>query len=55
MTITYAIWQGSSLLSVNNIATSAKEMDSVIDSLNASHTARVSKYHANVQKVEVKA
>lgn len=54
MTITYAIWQGSNLLSINNIANTIKEMDSIITTLNTSDTAKVSKYHANVQKVEVK-
>ena len=53
MTITYAIWQGSSLLSVNNIATSIKDVDKIIAELNASDVAKKVKFSANIQKVEV--
>ena len=53
MTITYAIWQGSSLLSVNNIATSIKDVDKIIAELNDSDVAKKVKFSANIQKVEV--
>lgn len=53
MTITYAIWQGSSLLSVNNIATNIKDVDKVIAELNSSDVASKVKFSANIQKVEV--
>ena len=52
MTITYSIWQGSSLLSVNNTATDVKVIDHLIDSLNASNLANKVKFSANVMKVE---
>jgi hypothetical protein len=54
MTITYSIWQGSTLLSVNNVAHEAKAIDHLIDSLNASNLANKVKFSANVMKVEVK-
>ena len=53
MTITYSIWQGSTLLSVNNIAHEAKAIDHLIDTLNASNLASKVKFSANVMKVEV--
>ena len=53
MTITYAIWQGSSLLSVNNIATSIKDVDKIIAELNDSDVAKKVKFSANIQKIEV--
>ena len=54
MTITYAIWQGSSLLSINNTATNIKDVDKVISELNSSDVASKVKFSANVQKIEVK-
>jgi hypothetical protein len=54
MTITYAIWQGSRLLSIDNSATNPKEIDAIIEQLNASNLAKTVKFSANVQRVEVK-
>jgi len=53
MTITYAIWQGSNLLSINNIATNIKDVDKIIKELNDSDVASKVKFSANIQKVEV--
>jgi len=53
MTITYAIWQGSNLLSVNNIATSMKDVDKIIAEINDSDVAKKVKFSANIQKIEV--
>ena len=53
MTITYSIWQGHFLLSVNNIATSIKDVDKVIAEINDSDVAKKVKFHANIQKIEV--
>ena len=53
MKITYAIWQGSRLLSIDNEATSMKDVDSVIATLNDSDVAKKIKFAANIQKVEV--
>ncbi len=54
MTITYSIWQGSRLLSIDNVAHEIKAIDHLIDSLNASDLGKKTKFHANVMKVEVK-
>lgn len=53
MTITYAIWQGSRLLSIDNVAHEMKAIDHLIDSLNASDLAKKVKFTANVMKIEV--
>ena len=53
MKITYAIWQGSRLLSVGNEATSLKDVDSIIKELNNSDVASKIKFHANIQEVKV--
>jgi len=53
MTITYAIWQGSNLLSINNIANNIKDVDKVIAELNSSEIGKRVKFVANIQKVEV--
>jgi hypothetical protein len=53
MTITYAIWQGSNLLSINNIATNIKDVDKVITELNSSDVAKKVRFSANIQKIEV--
>lgn len=52
MTITYSIWQGSRLLSIDNKATDPKEIDQLIHSLNESELGKVKKFHANVQDVK---
>ena len=54
MTITYSIWQGMNLLSVDNIATDAKEIDHLINSLNKSDLGKKAKFSACVRKIEVK-
>ena len=53
MNITYAIWQGSNLLSVNNSATSLKEVDKIIAELNTSNTAKTLKYVASIREIKV--
>jgi len=53
MTITYSIWQGSNLLSINNIANNIKDVDKVIAELNTSDVANKVKFSANIMKVEV--
>lgn len=53
MTITYSIWQGSRLLSIDNIANDIKEVDHLIDSLNASTLGQKVKFSANVQGIKV--
>jgi hypothetical protein len=54
MTITYSIWQGSRLLSIDNIANNIKDVDKVIAELNDSTIAKQVKFSANIMKVEVK-
>ena len=53
MTITYSIWQGSNLLSINNIANNIKDVDKVIAELNSSEVAKRVKFSANIMKEEV--
>lgn len=53
MTITYSIWQGSRLLSIDNIATEIKAIDHLIASLNESELGKKTKFSANIQKIEV--
>ena len=50
MTITYSIWQGSSLLSVDNKATNADEILKVMEELNKLGKG----FTYNVRGVEVK-
>lgn len=52
MTITYSIWQGSRLLSIDNTATDPKEIDALIASLNESELGKKTKFAANVQDVK---
>ena len=54
MTITYSIWQGSRLLSIDNIANNIKDVDKAIAELNTSDVASKIKFSANIMKVEVK-
>jgi hypothetical protein len=54
MKITYAIWQGSRLLSVGNEATSLKDVDSIIKELNQSEIANKVKFHASIMELAVK-
>lgn len=53
MTITYSIWQGSKLLSIDNVATEIKAIDHLIQSLNASELGKVKKFTANIQDIKV--
>jgi hypothetical protein len=53
MTITYSIWQGSRLLSIDNVATDVKEIDNLIKSLNDSELGKKTKFSANVQTIKV--
>lgn len=53
MTITYSIWQGSRLLSINNIAHEIKAIDHLIDSLNDSDLGKKVKFSANIQEIKV--
>jgi hypothetical protein len=53
MTITYSIWQGSRLLSIDNIATEIKAVDHLIASLNASELGKKVKFSANIMTIKV--
>jgi hypothetical protein len=53
MTITYSIWQGSRLLSIDNVAHEIKAIDHLIDTLNASELGKKVKFSANVMSVKV--
>jgi hypothetical protein len=53
MTITYSIWQGSRLLSIDNVATDVKEIDHLINALNASDLGKRTKFNANVMTIKV--
>ena len=53
MTITYSIWQGSKLISIDNVAHEPKAIDHVINSLNASELGKVKKFTANVMSIKV--
>jgi len=52
MKITYSIWQGSRLLSIDNNATSPKEIDALITALNDSELGKKTKFTANVQTIQ---
>ena len=53
MTITYSIWQGSKLISIDNIATEPKAIDHIIASLNESELGKIKKFTANVMDIKV--
>ena len=53
MTITYSIWQGSRLLSIDNVAHEIKAIDHLIASLNDSELGKKVKFSANVMSVKV--
>jgi hypothetical protein len=55
MKITYSIWQGSNLLSVENIATNILDVDKLIETLNKSEQGKKVKFSANIRKIEVQA
>ena len=52
MTITYSIWQGSRLLSIDNVATDIKEVDHLLKSLNASELGSKIKFAANIMSIK---
>jgi hypothetical protein len=52
MTITYSIWQGSRLLSIDNVAHDIKAIDHLIESLNASELGKKTKFSANVMTIK---
>jgi hypothetical protein len=53
MTITYSIWQGSRLLSIDNIAHEMKAIDHLIASLNDSDLGKKVKFSANIMSIKV--
>ena len=52
MTITYSIWQGSRLLSIDNVAHEIKAIDHLMDTLNASDLGKKVKFSANIQSIK---
>jgi hypothetical protein len=55
MTITYSIWQGSKLISINNVAHEVKAIDHLINSLNDSELGKSKKFSANVMDIRIEA
>jgi hypothetical protein len=53
MTITYSIWQGSKLISIDNVAHEIKAIDHLIQSLNDSELGKGKKFTANVMNIKV--
>ena len=53
MTITYSLWQGSRLLSIDNIAIDVKDIDTIINTLNNSDLGKKVKFFANVMEIKV--
>ena len=53
MTITYSIWQGSKLISIDNVATDVKAIDNLINALNDSELGKGKKFTANVMDIKV--
>ena len=53
MTIKYSIWQGSRLLSIDNVAHEIKAIDHLIASLNDSELGKKVKFSANIQEIKV--
>ena len=53
MTITYSIWQGSRLLSIDNIAHEIKAVEHLIASLNDSDLGKKVKFSANIMSIKV--
>jgi hypothetical protein len=53
MKITYSIWQGSRLLSIDNVASAPQEVDALINSLNDSDLGKKVKFTANIQTIQV--
>jgi hypothetical protein len=55
MKITYSIWQGSRLLSIDNIATNIADVDKLMNDLNKSEVGKKIHFSAHIQKIEVQA
>ena len=55
MTITYSIWQGSKLISIDNVANDVKAIDNLINALNNSELGKGKKFTANVMDIKVTA
>lgn len=53
MKITYSIWQGSNLLSTDNVANNINDIDKIIIELNKSDIGKRVKFNANIRKIEV--
>lgn len=53
MKITYSLWQGSRLLSIDNTATDVKDIDTIINTLNASDVGKKARFSANVTEIKV--
>jgi hypothetical protein len=54
MTITYAIWQGSRLLSIGNTASNIKDIDALIAGLNDSEMGKSRAFTASITGLETK-
>jgi hypothetical protein len=54
MEIKYSIWQGSRLLSIDNVATSPRDIDKLIQELNDSNLGKGVKFTANIQTIQSK-
>jgi hypothetical protein len=52
MTITYSIWQGGRLLSIDNMAKDVKEIDTLIKTLNDSDLGKRTKFSANIMTLK---
>jgi hypothetical protein len=52
MTIIYSIWQGSNLLSIDNVAYEIKAIDHLINTLNDSELGKKVKFSANVMSIK---
>lgn len=55
MTITYSIWQGSKLISIDNVANDVNAIDNLINALNNSELGKGKKFTANVMDIKVTA
>lgn len=53
MEITFSIWQGSRLLSIDNLAKDIKEIDQMISTLNESEVGKKVRFTANIQEIKV--
>ena len=53
MTIKFSIWQGSKLISIDNIANDVQFIDNLINTLNNSELGKGKKFTANVMDIKV--